>query len=878
MNILSRFLGSPSSSIVAFRASWWKRPSFWRNLFLLLLIIWAGYFSYSKLRDQVMLDAGQSANDSIQNVRSTLNLGNEFYRRQCLMAISTLRRETLDLGLPHLEGTIKVGDTTAPNLAFGTTLMGLNFTIVDRIKNLMEGTATIFVRDGDRFVRITTNVQTASGQRALGTILNPQGAAIKELLQGRNFVGAVDILGNSFITEYDPITDANGQVIGAWYVGYPIETLTDLTTRIAAMHILDHGFVALLDNHHKLMASTTNADPAVIMALAQKVGLDSASADESIVLPDTHPGYHFGWLYRKLTLDSEWHVHKAIYGPWGYSILAATYVPDVFSRAFQVIWIGFLVMGLLALLALVAQGTALSRVRDLKARAEEAQQAAEEANRTKSAFLANMSHELRTPLNAIIGYSEMIIEDATGEVEEIVPDLEKIRGSGKHLLALINDILDLSKIEAGKMTLFPEDFDVAQMIQDVASTIQPLIAKNENTLEITAPPEDLGIMRSDMTKTRQVLFNLLSNASKFTEKGVVRLTVERTGARFIFRVTDSGIGMTPAQLAKLFKEFSQADDSTTRKFGGTGLGLAICKRFCEMMGGSIEVTSTPGVGSTFTVVLPAKMVVSPENQPTAAATSPPAAAAPVVSPAGTAEAPCVLVVDDDPAVQDLMRRILEKEHYRVATVSSGQQAVALCASLKPVLITLDVMMPDLDGWAILKKLKSDPSTAEIPVVMVTMVNDKPLGFALGASDYITKPFDREQLLTILHRRGLKSATPRVLIIDDDPSVYRTATQALEKEGFKTAYAPNGRVALEMVSEAPPDLIVLDLMMPEMGGIDFLSELHRRGSEHPIPIIIFSAKDLTENEAQLLRLSTNETLQKSPDSTVDLVAAIKRLLP
>ena len=826
-----------------------------------------------------MVDAGQSANDSIENVRATLNMGDEFYRKQCLMSISTLRRETLDLGAPHLMGTITVGGTTAPDLAFGTTLMGNNFTIVDRIKDLMGGTATIFVRDGDRFVRITTNVQKASGGRALGTVLNPDGPAIKVVSQGKNFVGTVDILNKSFITEYDPIFDANNQVIGLWYVGYPIETLTDLTKRVAAMHILDHGFVALLDNHNTLMASSSQINPEVVMAIDAKMNKDLAAEDKSIILSDTHSGYRVGALYRKLALDSEWHVHKATYQPWGYTILAATYVPDVFSRAFKVVWIGFLVMGLLALGALVAQGSALSRVRELKVKAEEAQQAAEEANRTKSAFLANMSHELRTPLNAIIGYSEMIIEDATGEVEDIVPDLQKIRGSGKHLLALINDILDLSKIEAGKMTLYLEDFDVAQMVQDVASTIQPLIAKNENTLEITAPAEDLGLMHGDLTKTRQVLFNLLSNASKFTEKGKVRLIVERSGARFTFRVADSGIGMTPEQLAKLFREFSQADDSTTRKFGGTGLGLAICKRFCEMMGGSIDVKSTPNVGTTFTVVLPAKMVTTAETQPTAAT---PAVSAPAVPPAPTGpsangEAPCVLVVDDDPTVQDLMRRILEKEHYRVTTVSSGLQAVSLCATLKPCLITLDVMMPDLDGWAILKKLKSNPDTADIPVIMVTMVNDKPLGFALGASDYITKPFDRDQLLTVLHRRGIKSATPRVLIVDDDPGVYRTMTQALEAEGFKTSYAPNGRVALNMVAEAPPDLIVLDLMMPEMGGIDFLSELHRRNA-HPMPVVIFSAKDLTENEAQLLRLSTKETLLKGTNSTVDLVAAVKRLLP
>ena len=877
-NHLPPSVGFGASSASATYRPWWRNPQVLRSVALVVLIIWAGYFSYSNLRDQVMTDASQSARERVQDVEVALNMSNQFYLERCRTAMSTLQRRTLSLGAPQLSGSVTVGDKTVPDLAFGTVRMGNDFSIVDEIKNSIGGTCTIFVREGDGFVRITTNVLNSSGHRALGTILDPHGAAIGPLLRGEKFAGVVDILGKSFITEYDPIMDAQGQIIGAWYVGYPIETLTDLMERIMSMHILEHGFVALLDNHDAIVAHSDGAVPAVITAIAKNLARSSTSSDTTLDMHDVSQNPRLWNRLHDLALNSGWRVHKVVYQPWGYTILAATYVPDVFWRSFKVAWIGFLVMGLLGLGALAAQGAALAKARELKAKAEAAQRAAEEASQTKSAFLANMSHELRTPLNAIIGYSEMIIEEATDAMQDIVPDLQKIQGSGKHLLALINDILDLSKIEAGKMTLYLEDFDVAQMLHDVASTIRPLMEKNGNTLEMNYAPDSLGTMLGDLTKTRQVLFNLLSNASKFTKEGKVSLAAERQGGRFTFRVSDTGIGMTPEQMGKLFKEFSQADDSTTRKFGGTGLGLAICKRFCEMMGGKIEVTSKSGVGSTFTVILPAKVIATADTQiKTKSDTKPNPAPAPKPVAAPVDNRPPVLVVDDDPYVQDLMRRILEKEHYAVTTASSGRQALELCPTVKPCLITLDVMMPDLDGWAILKHLKNDRATAEIPVIMVTMVNDRPLGLALGASDYVTKPFDRDQVTTILRRHGIQSKSPRVLVIDDDPNVFQLASRALEKDGYRASYAANGRIGLEMIAQDKPDLIVLDLNMPEMNGIDFLGEMQRRNIPDPPPVVIFSAQDLTENEAQHLRTSAKEMLLKGTNSTFDLVDTVKRLL-
>ncbi len=392
---------------------------------------------------------------------------------------------------------------------------------------------------------------------------------------------------------------------------------------------------------------------------------------------------------------------------------------------------------------------------------QKAKDVAEQANRSKSQFLANMSHELRTPLNAIIGYSEMLQEDAQDQgCNDFIPDLQKIYSAGKHLLGLINDILDLSKIEAGKMDLYLETFNLADVIQEVVSTVQPLVQKHNNTL-IVQCEADLGSMYADLTKLRQNLFNLLSNASKFTEQGTITLTVSRNGgtrgqdqtsdavvmsqsaASILFTVADTGIGMTPAQVDRLFQPFTQADTSTTRKYGGTGLGLAITQRFCQMMGGDITVESTIGAGSKFTMVLP-ETVVDPKfrQESTLAKTEP-----------LTMAVNTILVIDDDATIHDLMHRFLTKEGFRVESALTPEAGLKLARELQPKAITLDVMMPFRDGWTVLSALKTTAETANIPVIMLTMVDDRNIGYALGATDFLTKPIDRDRLLASLRQCG-----------------------------------------------------------------------------------------------------------------------------
>lgn len=512
-----------------------------------------------------------------------------------------------------------------------------------------------------------------------------------------------------------------------------------------------------------------------------------------------------------------------------------------------------------------------------------------EASKTKSLFLANMSHELRTPLNAIIGYSEMLEEEAEDfGYEDIVPDLQKIQKAGTHLLALINDILDISKIEAGKVDIYTEDFPLEVLMDEITTTIQPLINEKGNELLLDSP-ETIGTIHSDMTKMRQVIFNLLSNAAKFTENGTITIKVEKEKVAnkdwLNISVIDTGIGMSQEQVDRVFDEFTQADSSTTRKYGGTGLGLPISRHFCHMMGGDIDVSSTQGVGSTFTVRLPAivEPIVAETEEPLATDTVPVVEIrdrrrttdiVPVVG------AVTVLVVDDDPTVHEVLERMLSREGFNVISALSGDDGIELAREHKPNIITLDVMMPKVDGWAVLSRLKEDDELSHIPVVMLSMIDNDSLGFALGATDYLMKPVERDRLVSVLRRYYHKSETDRpgnLLIVEDDPDTRDLFQRTGEKEGWVVDTAENGLIGLNRLAQKRPDLIVLDLMMPEMDGLQFVSEMRRNEAWQDIPIIVVTAKTLTDADRRLLKGHVERIVQKAQYTPKQLVSEMRQIL-
>jgi signal transduction histidine kinase/CheY-like chemotaxis protein/putative methionine-R-sulfoxide reductase with GAF domain len=498
----------------------------------------------------------------------------------------------------------------------------------------------------------------------------------------------------------------------------------------------------------------------------------------------------------------------------------------------------------------------------------------EAASQLKSQFLANMSHELRTPLNAIIGVTEMLHEDAVDlDRPDDVEPLERVLRAARHLLALINDILDLSKIEAGKMDIHVETFAIAPLVQDVAQTIQTMAAKNGNQLVLDCP-SDIGGMRADQTRIRQALLNLASNATKFTDKGTVTIAARRAfdaGAEWVtMAVTDTGIGLTREQMGKLFQDFVQADASTTRKYGGTGLGLAISRRFCQMMGGDITVTSEPGRGSTFTIRLPAVVGSQPPVEALSSVVTPRQASA--------ASGPAtILVVDDDATVRELMERHLTREGFTVVTARGGHEGLRLAKELQPDAITLDVMMPDIDGWTVLAAIKGDPELRDIPVILLSIVDEQKRGYSLGATDYMVKPVDRERLAGVL--RGIcGSGGRRILLVDDDDMMRRGLRQVLEKDLWQVFEAENGRVALAQIAQTPPDVIVLDLMMPEMDGFEFVVELRSRPAWRDIPVVVITAKDLSADERARLSGGVAQVLQKGASNLDALLQEIDRVLP
>jgi len=507
---------------------------------------------------------------------------------------------------------------------------------------------------------------------------------------------------------------------------------------------------------------------------------------------------------------------------------------------------------------------------------------AEAASLAKDVFVANMSHELRQPLNIITGFTQVLIEEAEDlGATAIIPDLNKILTAANHLLELINDILDLAKIAAGRMELSLAEYDLGKLVADVEVLVGPLATVNRNKFRIDAP-KNLGTMKADERRVRQILINLLSNAFKFTSDGEVILKVEairEEGRDWVrFRVRDTGKGMSPEQLGRLFQRFYQADSSTTREQAGSGLGLTITQSFCELMGGQpIHVVSRVGEGSEFIVTLPrlvekVRPGLSKPMEVQVAAIAPGSSAdikLPV--PAGGT----VLVIEDDPMIRELMARFLGKEGFHVVLATNGEEGQRLAQELLPDVITLDVMMPGADGWTVLANLKSNAPTCDIPVVMLTIVDDRGRGFALGAADYLTKPIDWQRLGAILRKYLSADRHDTVLVIDDDANNREIIRRAVEREGCATVEAADGEAGLRAFAECRPALVLLDLMMPVLDGFGFLDELGKRFPAHRVPVVVLTAKMLTPQDFERLHGRVARILEKGDLTNLESLLEIIR---
>lgn len=509
----------------------------------------------------------------------------------------------------------------------------------------------------------------------------------------------------------------------------------------------------------------------------------------------------------------------------------------------------------------------------------------ERSNKIKSQFIATMSHELRTPLNSILGFSELLGEDRAGTLTDKQKRyISNIYNSGSHLLQLINNILDLAKIESGKMELNPERFFVPQAIDEVTCVIRPLFDKKHLVFGITIAP-DVTHITADRIKFKQVLYNLLSNAVKFTpDRGEVLLHAQmiesaehKVGKYLQLTVTDSGIGIKPDDQDRIFSEFEQVDNSYARRYEGTGLGLALTKRIIELHDGQISVKSDEGKGSTFSVILPPGEE-SALSLPCVCATDTDDLEDQFVGRSGSA--PLIVVVEDDSPTRELLTLYLAEGGYQVTTVKNGDEAVATIRELHPFAIILDVMLPGKDGWQILQELKTDPDLKEIPVVMASMVDNQELGFALGATDYLMKPIDRTNLIkklneiTLANRRHRKPAT--ILCIDDHPDVLELLNSILESGGYSVLTATSGREGIEKAINYRPDLIILDLMMPEMDGFEVAQTLKNHIATSDIPICILTAKDITVEERLELAGKIESVMQKSFFTKEDLLLHIRDL--
>ena len=853
---------------------WSRQTLVW--LFLITsLLAGASTFTFLKLRSVVEGFSEKLISNEVGEIVEKFNIVDGLLLDRNEKAIQMQRRWMLAYGKPRIETGVAqdLGAKQVPILLFGDKRATQLQKAFIGMAAATDSVATLFIKHDGQMVRLMSTVSTSDGSSAVGTILDPKGGPIKALLAGQPFRGPATILGEPYYTTYLPIFSDTGEVIGAWSAGYRISTVAStIRQSIEQARIQPEAYVAVLNDKGQVQFSSDGTPDSVLKNLKSQAFLSKKSSDFSAG----------NYLYNVYP-----------YKPWDMKVVSITSRSALNDLAFRNS-LGLLTLQVLTALAVVVLSWVFSR-RLAKAleSGDKARIEAEEANQAKSSFLANMSHELRTPMNAIIGYSEILIEECEEmEPEEIEQDLEKVLSSAKHLLGLINDVLDLSKIEAGKMTLYFETISLRRLMDEVIVTSRPLAEKNANTIELDFGdvPESDDQINVDITKLKQIILNLVSNACKFTEKGLVSIRSQflpDEGQEFlIITVADSGIGMTEEQLARLFQDFSQADVSTTRKYGGTGLGLSLSRRFCLMMGGDITVTSQPGVGSQFTVRLP--------RQPAGAAqsdSSEEASSATTSLPASTSIAPIscdvevrqafvrarILLVDDDQNNSEIFKRFLVNDGFEVMHASSLGEGLKKASQCSPDLIIVDIEHSTMHGIDFLAKFKSIQDLKEIPVVMINMLENFELSYLLGASECLQSPIDWSQMEAVLTRLSSQKSSGKkdILIIEESKEISERLSSLLGSEQWTIRHFLRSRFAIDSVVESRPDLVILDLNAHYEECVAFLKALRQLQGQETLPLLILSDQPLALEILSLLNQQGSDCFTTNPDGLDALLKRIKQ---